>query len=82
MQADACNCSMCICGEGSFASVDIITDHTYFVKCMTFCLCGMEQIAQTEKELSFPLSKSCVPGTAVNITSNLRLPVGTQSCFT
>lgn len=51
MQADVCNCSMYICGEGYFASVDIITDQTYFVTYMIFSLCGIEQTAQTEKEL-------------------------------
>lgn len=64
---------MYICGEGYFASVDIITEQTYFVKYMTFSLCGIEQITQTEKELSFPISKSCIPGTTVNIALNLRL---------
>lgn len=44
---------MYICGEGYFASVDIITDPTYFVKYMTFSLCGIEQITQTEEQLSF-----------------------------
>lgn len=36
MQAEVCHCSMYICGEGYFASVDVITDQTEFVKYMTF----------------------------------------------